>query len=206
MSCCSCVWVVCCRRRRQQQEIKQNGEMRSGFVLSNTGAVNGDNTSMPVNKTCTWKTILMLFHSNIASVLEAPTISHEPCNVAVTAFVGTTALLPCDATGEPMPIICWYFKSKFLPGDNKRIMQLKTGALQIENIQLSDGGSYQCIASNQAGQDKQYVVLTVKTDVTDKPRRCIFFLNLVFCLSVTKITARTVLFRSWPFKQCFVLL
>ena len=49
MSCCSCVWVVCCRRRRQQQEIKQNGEMRSGFVLSNTGAVNGDNTSMPVN-------------------------------------------------------------------------------------------------------------------------------------------------------------
>lgn len=159
------VLLIIFLRRGHQQQVKHNGEMGSDFVLSNAGVVNGNDIVVPT--------------------VEAPTIAREPCNVAVTAFVGTTALLPCDATGQPLPIICWYFNNKSLPGDNKRMMQLKTGALQIENVQLSDGGMYKCTASNQAGQDKQNVVLTVKTTVTDKPKKHRSQLNSILYSSDT---------------------
>lgn len=52
-------------------------------------------------------------------------------------------------------------------------MQLQTGDLRIENVQLSDAGSYWCTASSQVGQNKQNVKLVVKSNVADKAPKCL---------------------------------
>ncbi|XP_062509110.1 receptor-type tyrosine-protein phosphatase S-like [Corticium candelabrum] len=107
----------------------------------------------------------------LASDMEAPTISNEGFNLVVTAFVGTTAVLPCDAAGVPEPTISWFFGGNQLQGNNQRVTHLRMGALQIEDVQLTDSGFYQCSASNILGQDSQNVEFIVKTnEVDDSPK------------------------------------
>uniref|UniRef100_A0A3Q2GI88 Receptor-type tyrosine-protein phosphatase F n=1 Tax=Cyprinodon variegatus TaxID=28743 RepID=A0A3Q2GI88_CYPVA len=64
-----------------------------------------------------------------------------------------TATMLCAASGNPDPEISWY--KDMLPVDinssNGRIKQLRSGALQIENSEMSDQGKYECVAMNSAG-------------------------------------------------------
>lgn len=110
----------------------------------------------------------------VASDMEAPTISNEGFNLVVTAFVGTTAVLPCDAAGVPEPTISWFFGGNQLQGNNQRVTHLRMGALQIEDVQLTDSGFYQCSASNILGQDSQNVEFIVKTNEVDDSPKSVF--------------------------------
>ena len=92
--------------------------------------------------------------------MTAPVITSDV--LSVDAYEGTTALLPCDTAGDPLPTIKWYRDGKSLPGKDTRFHQLPNGALQITALRSSDSGSYRCVASNKAGTEEQTVELTVK--------------------------------------------
>ena len=83
-------------------------------------------------------------------------------SLSVTAYEGTTALLPCDAAGTPKPKIKWYFGKKRLPGGDARFVVLGNGALQISDVRNSDAGKYKCTATNDVGTDEQTAELTVR--------------------------------------------
>jgi len=48
-----------------------------------------------------------------------------------TLPVDSTALLPCLASGEPAPVIFWLKDTTALPGRDRRLQVLDSGALQI---------------------------------------------------------------------------
>ena len=81
-----------------------------------------------------------------------------------------TASFTCQATGEPVPTISWYFSS--IPVDETNtmkytisMMSLNTttisSTLTIMNVQSSDVGTYTCNATNVVSTDTSSGVLTV---------------------------------------------
>ena len=82
--------------------------------------------------------------------------------LGITAYEGTTTLLPSDVVGDPEPTITWSKNKKKLPGNDSRFLVVGDGALQIENIQTSDAGMYVCFAGNEMGADERKVKLVVK--------------------------------------------
>ncbi|XP_056136239.1 inactive tyrosine-protein kinase 7a [Lampris incognitus] len=70
----------------------------------------------------------------------------EPENT--TVYRGHTAVLHCQATGDPPPFIQWKKKDKFLEPHNSRFQKLANGSLLISDVAMEDTGSYTCIAGN----------------------------------------------------------
>ncbi|XP_044732733.1 protein sidekick isoform X2 [Chrysoperla carnea] len=79
---------------------------------------------------------------------------------------GTAITLPCDVIGEPPPNVMWYRNTinvETLPGNRYLIQEDKS--LLIKKLLMEDSGMFQCIASNDAGQDSEYTWLKVKTSI-----------------------------------------
>ena len=81
------------------------------------------------------------------------------------------ATLNCQAIGEPVPSISWYFKgvminvsntSKYKISNTKRDTTI-TSLLTISNVQSSDVGNYTCQAENKIGTDQSSGILTVNS-------------------------------------------
>ncbi|CAL8343147.1 unnamed protein product [Lota lota] len=73
--------------------------------------------------------------------------------------VGSTVTLRCEARGLPEPEVTWYRNGlQLVPGNGLRIERHQ---LDIEGVQLSDGGTYTCKVSNAAGQVDRTFRLTV---------------------------------------------
>ena len=74
----------------------------------------------------------------------------------------------CEATGEPVPIISWYFNVVRINDTNKYNISefvngtVVTSVLTIQNIQSCNGGAYTCEAKNDIGINIKSAVLTVK--------------------------------------------
>ena len=69
----------------------------------------------------------------------------------------------CEATGEPIPDISWYFNSVMINVSSKyMIMSESINATTVENIltihnaMSSDIGIYSCTASNLLGNDTSH--------------------------------------------------
>ncbi|XP_062509499.1 receptor-type tyrosine-protein phosphatase F-like isoform X2 [Corticium candelabrum] len=99
----------------------------------------------------------------------APVISVE--SLSVTSYEGTTAVLPCDAAGEPKPIIKWFRNGKEISEKDEHFVILGDKSLQIANVMASDSGKYRCTATNSSGVDEQVVELIVRsaTEAVKKP-------------------------------------
>ena len=75
----------------------------------------------------------------------------------------------CQAIGEPVPNISWYFNGELIDVSNasKYIISnssngiMVIGLLTIMNTQSSDVGRYTCFAENFVGSDQSSGVLTV---------------------------------------------
>ncbi|XP_005390190.1 PREDICTED: inactive tyrosine-protein kinase 7 isoform X2 [Chinchilla lanigera] len=67
-----------------------------------------------------------------------------------TVYQGHTALLPCEAQGDPKPLIQWKGKDRILDpttlGPRMHIFQ--NGSLVIHDVAPEDSGRYTCIAGN----------------------------------------------------------
>ena len=83
---------------------------------------------------------------------------------------GGTTSFTCQATGEPVPTISWYFNGD--PVDEANMMKYTistvslnsttiNNTLTIMSVQSSDVGTYTCNATNVVSSDTSSGVLTV---------------------------------------------
>ncbi|CAL4088974.1 unnamed protein product, partial [Meganyctiphanes norvegica] len=78
-----------------------------------------------------------------------PNFRTEPKTKAVE--VNSTALMVCEASGNPEPNIIWYQNQQPMDINNPRYTLLRSGSLQIAGITEEDGGKYECVADNSVG-------------------------------------------------------
>ena len=79
---------------------------------------------------------------------------------------GNIASFTCQATGEPVPTISWYFNDVPVGVTNTvkyEVVSTSPGqsAIRINNVQSSDVGTYTCNATNVVSSDTSSGVLTV---------------------------------------------
>ncbi|XP_076858117.1 matrix-remodeling-associated protein 5 [Brachyhypopomus gauderio] len=83
----------------------------------------------------------------------------------VTAYLGDSVNLECQAQGLPSPYTSWMLPDRTvvhtLSTSQQRIMLLNNGTLQIKQTSYPDRGVYKCIASNVAGTDTAIVRLHI---------------------------------------------
>ena len=78
-------------------------------------------------------------------------------------------IFSCQATGEPVPSISWYFKGVMINVSdaskynisNTMSETIVTSSLTISNVQSSDVGTYTCEAENIIGIDESSGIFTV---------------------------------------------
>uniref|UniRef100_A0A8C1VUY3 DCC netrin 1 receptor n=1 Tax=Cyprinus carpio TaxID=7962 RepID=A0A8C1VUY3_CYPCA len=85
---------------------------------------------------------------------------------SVSAHLGDTALLRCEVTGEPMPVVRWQKNREDLPltfDPDSRVVILPSGSLQVSRVQPPDSATYRCLAENpsssRSGTDADLRVL-----------------------------------------------
>ncbi|XP_029473326.1 LOW QUALITY PROTEIN: hemicentin-1 [Rhinatrema bivittatum] len=95
-------------------------------------------------------------------VYVSPSIAPGPKNITVTVNVQTT--LSCESTGIPRPVVSWKKNGQLLgTGPHQNMYRLlSSGSLVIISPTVDDTGIYDCIASNEAGEDKRRIDLTVQ--------------------------------------------
>ncbi|XP_071981860.1 hemicentin-2 isoform X2 [Engystomops pustulosus] len=86
-----------------------------------------------------------------------PTISLHP---NVTASLGDLAVLSCHVIGDVRYNLTWQHNGKALK--DGRLWILPDSSLQIQNVQPSDAGQYQCTARNSHGSTTASVWLSVQ--------------------------------------------
>ncbi|KAI1891680.1 hypothetical protein AGOR_G00146270 [Albula goreensis] len=87
----------------------------------------------------------------------------------VTAREGQPVSFVCRAEGEPAPAIFWISpqRRRITPKSGGRVTVLPGGTLEIRYAQVTDSGTYICIASNAGGNDTYFATLTVKGQPLD---------------------------------------
>ncbi|XP_030601155.1 immunoglobulin superfamily member 10 [Archocentrus centrarchus] len=84
-----------------------------------------------------------------------------------TVLSNSDAFLPCEAVGNPQPVITW---KQLSPSTGRSITikermgkyeVLSNGTLSIPNATVKDRGQYFCLAENNHGSDKLIITLTV---------------------------------------------
>uniref|UniRef100_A0A8C6WR69 Ig-like domain-containing protein n=1 Tax=Neogobius melanostomus TaxID=47308 RepID=A0A8C6WR69_9GOBI len=95
----------------------------------------------------------------------------------VVAREGQPVHFLCRADGEPTPAIVWISpqRRRITSKTSGRITVLPSGTLEIRYAQLTDSGTYICIASNAGGNDTYFATLTVRGQPLDAASA--FFLN-----------------------------
>ena len=88
---------------------------------------------------------------------------------------GDTASFTCQATGEPVPTISWYFNGIPISNDtdvdkydiSETSVNTTTinSTLTIMSVQSSDVGTYTCNATNVVSSDTSSGVLTVNGEL-----------------------------------------
>uniref|UniRef100_A0A3B4FER4 Leucine-rich repeat and immunoglobulin-like domain-containing nogo receptor-interacting protein 3 n=1 Tax=Pundamilia nyererei TaxID=303518 RepID=A0A3B4FER4_9CICH len=83
----------------------------------------------------------------------------------------------CRAEGDPPPSIVWISpqRRRITTKSSGRIIVHPSGTLEIRYAQLTDSGTYICIASNAGGNDTYFATLTVRGQPLDAASA--FFLN-----------------------------
>uniref|UniRef100_A0AAZ3RKM0 DCC netrin 1 receptor n=1 Tax=Oncorhynchus tshawytscha TaxID=74940 RepID=A0AAZ3RKM0_ONCTS len=91
------------------------------------------------------------------------TLSSQP---SVSSYLGDTALLRCEVTGDPMPVVRWQKNREDLPltlTPESRVVVLPSGSLQVSKVQPPDSATYRCLADNpgsaRTGSDADLRVL-----------------------------------------------
>ncbi|XP_073073009.1 hemicentin-1 isoform X4 [Manis javanica] len=124
-----------------------------------------------------------------------PSIALGPTNVTVTVNVQTT--LACEATGIPKPSISWRKNGQLLNVDQNQnsYRLLSSGSLVIISPSVDDTATYECMVTNDAGEDKRTMDLTVEVppSIADEPTN---FLVTTHAPTVITCTASGVPFPS----------
>ena len=79
-------------------------------------------------------------------------------NVFTTAYVGTTALVPC---AQPLPVslpVTWLFLGSALKASPKYTIT-SNSTLLVNNVSLSDDGLYQCVVGGATALKRRLTVI-----------------------------------------------
>lgn len=86
-------------------------------------------------------------------------------NVAVAR--GSPVALPCEAQGNPLPLVSW-----MKDGEPLLLQSLEQGpSLQLETAGAGDSGTYSCVAVSEAGEARRHFQLTVMGGSSAPPPR-----------------------------------
>ncbi|XP_048833472.1 hemicentin-1 isoform X1 [Brienomyrus brachyistius] len=95
----------------------------------------------------------------VLNVHVPPRIQAGPRVIKVQA--GHPADLPCVVTGVPTPMVTWLKDGAALLVDGAQYVSLPDGTLTITEVELSDTGTFTCVASSEAGRDEAHIQLQV---------------------------------------------
>ncbi|XP_074553803.1 protein sidekick-1-like isoform X2 [Halichoeres trimaculatus] len=97
------------------------------------------------------------------TVLERPTLMAQPKR-KIMADLDRNVDIPCQATGMPQPRIEWYKDAVPLSKlANPRYKISAATGLTVRRVQPGDGGIFQCIARNTAGETQAHSQLLVSS-------------------------------------------
>nr|XP_055073224.1 leucine-rich repeat and immunoglobulin-like domain-containing nogo receptor-interacting protein 3a [Misgurnus anguillicaudatus]XP_055073225.1 leucine-rich repeat and immunoglobulin-like domain-containing nogo receptor-interacting protein 3a [Misgurnus anguillicaudatus]XP_055073226.1 leucine-rich repeat and immunoglobulin-like domain-containing nogo receptor-interacting protein 3a [Misgurnus anguillicaudatus] len=87
----------------------------------------------------------------------------------LTAREGQVVSFVCSAEGDPTPVIFWISpqRRRITTKSTGRVIVLPVGTLEIRYAQITDSGTYICIASNAGGNDTYFATLTVSGSPLD---------------------------------------
>ncbi|NXD25249.1 IGS10 protein, partial [Spelaeornis formosus] len=101
----------------------------------------------------------------VTVIVTAPQIKHN-YKTHITVPAGDTALLDCEAAGEPQAQIFWLLpSSEVISLSTDRHSLHANGSLSVSHASLLDAGEYLCVARNPGGDDTKLYRL----DVAAKP-------------------------------------
>ena len=97
------------------------------------------------------------------------------------------ATFSCQATGEPVPTIIWYFDGVMINVSNTSEYNVTslindtviTSIITIMNTQSSDAGMYTCEAENSLGTSRNSGILTINGQYLSKLYALIIYILLV---------------------------
>ncbi|KAI7799480.1 hemicentin-1 isoform X1 [Triplophysa rosa] len=100
------------------------------------------------------------FHLNI----HVPPKLDGPAVERVTETLSNPVIFACDATGIPPPSLTWLKNGRVIENLESLEMHILSGGskLQIARSQLSDSGTYTCVASNVEGKARKNYHLTIQ--------------------------------------------
>lgn len=102
-------------------------------------------------------------------VVAAPPGILEEKRQLVRVDVGQSVWLPCTAQGDPQPSTHWVLMDGVvvMPHDTStRVYSFPNGTLHLKNLDVSDSGKYECIATSSTGSERRVVSLSVeKTEI-----------------------------------------
>ncbi|NWH78421.1 IGS10 protein, partial [Piaya cayana] len=102
---------------------------------------------------------------HVTVVMAAPQIKNN-YKTYMKVKAGDTALLDCEAAGEPKPKIFWLLPSSdMISSSTDRYLLHVNGSLSVSQVKLIDAGEYMCVARNPGGDDTKLY----KLDVVAKP-------------------------------------
>jgi len=87
--------------------------------------------------------------------------SIEDGATVVAATVGSRTLLSCDTIGLPRPQVRWEKDGRVIRQAGARHVMSRRGSLQLNDVQVSDTGTYRCVAENSAGTVSRDIQLLV---------------------------------------------
>ncbi|XP_051232997.1 hemicentin-1 isoform X2 [Dicentrarchus labrax] len=100
-----------------------------------------------------------------------PSIADGRTNVTVTVNVQTA--LSCEATGIPKPTVSWMKNGRAINTDQNQNMYrlLSSGSLVVIAPTVEDTAVYECVVSNEAGEESRFINLTVHVppSIADEP-------------------------------------
>ncbi|NXU73403.1 IGS10 protein, partial [Oreotrochilus melanogaster] len=98
---------------------------------------------------------------HVTVVTAAPQIKHS-YKTSIKVKAGDTALLDCEAAGEPKPKIFWLLPSSdMISSSTARHLLHINGSLSVRQVKLLDAGEYMCVARNPRGDDTKLYKLEV---------------------------------------------
>ncbi|XP_071342317.1 hemicentin-1 isoform X2 [Trachinotus anak] len=100
------------------------------------------------------------FHLNIY----VPPSIDGPAEESVVETISNPVTFSCDATGIPPPSLTWLKNGRPIENSESLEMHIFSGGskLQIARSQLSDSGTYTCLASNVEGKARKSYHLTIQ--------------------------------------------